>query len=79
MIPMHFSDSMKKSHSDYTRPRVQVWEMLASVLHLSNLEFEEVDHEQGAIASIADREVKQGSECACVPGTASAHKEKRAV
>ncbi|CAM9932796.1 unnamed protein product [Scytosiphon promiscuus] len=33
-----------------------VWEMLASVLHMSNLEYEEVDHEQGAIASISDRE-----------------------
>ena len=35
----------------------QVWQMLASVLHLSNLEFDKVDHEQGEIASISDREV----------------------
>lgn len=31
--------------------------MLASVLHMSNLEFDKVDHEQGEIASISDREV----------------------
>lgn len=31
--------------------------MLASVLHLSELEFDEVDHEQGDIAFISDREV----------------------
>lgn len=36
----------------------QVWQMLASVLHISNLEFDEVDHEQGEIASISDREVR---------------------
>ncbi|CAN0100971.1 unnamed protein product [Scytosiphon promiscuus] len=35
--------------------QVQVWQMLASVLHMSNLEFDEVDHEQGEIASISDR------------------------
>lgn len=31
--------------------------MLASVLHMSNLEFDKVDHEQGEIASVSDREV----------------------
>eukprot|EP00752_Nemacystus_decipiens_P008749 g7810.t1 len=36
--------------------QMQVWKMLASVLHMSNLEFDEVDHEQGEIASISDRE-----------------------
>eukprot|EP00903_Cladosiphon_okamuranus_P006607 g6454.t1 len=34
----------------------QVWQMLASVLHISNLEYDSVDHEQGEIASISDRE-----------------------
>lgn len=37
--------------------QMQVWQMLASVLHMSNLEFDKVDHEQGEIASISDREV----------------------
>lgn len=37
--------------------QMQVWQMLASVLHMSNLEFDEIDHEQGEIASISDREV----------------------
>lgn len=37
--------------------QMQVWHMLASVLHMSNLEFDGVDHEQGEIASITDREV----------------------
>lgn len=37
--------------------QMQVWQMLASVLHMSNLEYDKVDHEQGEIASIADREV----------------------
>lgn len=37
--------------------QMQVWQMLASVLHMSNLEFDQVDHEQGEIASISDREV----------------------
>lgn len=36
----------------------QVWQMLASVLHMSNLEFDKVDHEQGEIASVSDREVR---------------------
>ncbi|CAN0342915.1 unnamed protein product, partial [Ectocarpus sp. 12 AP-2014] len=36
--------------------QAQVWRMLASVLHMSNLEFDKVDHEQGEIASISDRE-----------------------
>ncbi|CAN0336348.1 unnamed protein product, partial [Ectocarpus sp. 8 AP-2014] len=30
--------------------------MLASVLHLSNVEFDKVDHEQGEFAAISDRE-----------------------
>lgn len=37
--------------------QMQVWQVLASVLHMSNLEFDKVDHEQGEIASISDREV----------------------
>lgn len=37
--------------------QMQVWKMLASVLYMSNLEFDTVDHEQGEIASISDREV----------------------
>ena len=37
--------------------QTQVWQMLASVLHMSNVEFDRVDHEQGEIASISDREV----------------------
>lgn len=37
--------------------QTQVWQMLASVLHMSNVEFDKVDHEQGEIASISDREV----------------------
>ena len=37
--------------------QMQVWKMLASVLHISNLEFDKVDHEQGEIAAISDREV----------------------
>lgn len=37
--------------------QMQVWQMLASVLHMSNIEFDAVDHEQGEIASISDREV----------------------
>eukprot|EP00903_Cladosiphon_okamuranus_P011132 g10508.t1 len=36
--------------------QIQVWQMLASVLHISNLEFDKVDHEQGEIATISDRE-----------------------
>eukprot|EP00752_Nemacystus_decipiens_P009414 g8417.t1 len=36
--------------------QTQVWQMLASVLHMSNVEFDRVDHEQGEIASISDRE-----------------------
>ena len=32
--------------------------MLASVLHISNLQFDKVDNEQGEIASISDREVR---------------------
>ncbi|CAN0528106.1 unnamed protein product, partial [Ectocarpus sp. 12 AP-2014] len=36
--------------------QLQVWQMLASVLHLSNVEFDKVDHEQGEIATISDRE-----------------------
>lgn len=36
----------------------QVWKMLASVLHMSNLEFDKVDNEQGEIAAISDREVR---------------------
>lgn len=35
----------------------QVWQLLASVLRMSNLEFDKVDHAQGEIASVADREV----------------------
>lgn len=35
----------------------QVWQLLASVLHMSNLEFDKVDSEQGEVASISDREV----------------------
>ena len=37
--------------------QMQVWQVLASVLHMSNLEFDKVDHEQGEIASICDRKV----------------------
>lgn len=37
--------------------QMQVWKTLASVLHMSNLEFDKVDHEQGEIAKISDREV----------------------
>lgn len=37
---------------------MQVWKLLASVLHLSNLEFDRMDHEQGDIAYISDREVR---------------------
>lgn len=37
--------------------QTHVWQMLASVLHMSNVEFDKVDHEQGEIASISDREV----------------------
>eukprot|EP00903_Cladosiphon_okamuranus_P006316 g6191.t2 len=36
--------------------QMQIWKMLASVLHMSSLEFDKVDHEQGEIASISDRE-----------------------
>lgn len=39
--------------------QVQVWKMLAAVLTMSNLEFDKVDHEQGEIASISDREVRK--------------------
>lgn len=38
--------------------QMQVWKMLASVLHMSNLEFDKVDHEQGDIASISNRQVR---------------------
>lgn len=37
---------------------LQVWQMLASVLHMSNLHFDKKDSEQGEIAYIADREVR---------------------
>lgn len=30
---------------------------MASVLHLSSLMFDKVDHEQGEVASVSDREV----------------------
>ncbi|CAM9169756.1 unnamed protein product [Laminaria digitata] len=36
--------------------QMEVWKMLASVLHMSNLRFDKVDNEQGEIASISDRE-----------------------
>lgn len=36
---------------------MQIWQMLAAVLHMSNLEYDKVDHEQGDIAFISDREV----------------------
>lgn len=36
---------------------LKVWQMLAAVLHLSNTEFEGVDHVQGEIAAINDRKV----------------------
>lgn len=39
--------------------QAQVWKLLASVLHMSNLEFDKVDDAQGEIASITDREVSQ--------------------
>lgn len=39
--------------------QLQVWQMLAAMLHLSNLEFSKVDHQQGAIAVISDSEVWQ--------------------
>ncbi|CAM9166452.1 unnamed protein product [Ascophyllum nodosum] len=35
--------------------QMEVWEMLAAVLHLSNLEFDEKDDSQGKIAAIDDR------------------------
>lgn len=38
---------------------MQVWKMLAAVLYMSNLAFDKVDHEQGEIASISDREVRK--------------------
>ena len=38
--------------------QAQVWQMLASVLHMSNLQFDTVDHVQGEIVSISDREVR---------------------
>lgn len=44
----------------------QVWQMLASVLHMSNLEFDKVDHEQGEIASISDREVRHLPSLCCL-------------
>lgn len=36
----------------------QVWQVLASVLHISNIQFDKVDHAQGEVAAIADREVR---------------------
>lgn len=36
----------------------QVWHIAASVLHLSNLRFDTIDHEQGEVASVADRAVR---------------------
>ncbi|CAM9488990.1 unnamed protein product, partial [Ectocarpus sp. 13 AM-2016] len=36
--------------------QLEVWQMLAAMLHLSNLEFNEVDHQQGEIADISDSE-----------------------
>ncbi|CAB1102969.1 unnamed protein product [Ectocarpus sp. CCAP 1310/34] len=36
--------------------QLQVWQMLAAMLHLSNLEFNKVDHQQGEIADISDSE-----------------------
>lgn len=35
----------------------QVWQVLASVLHLSNMEFHTVDDAQGEVAAISDRQV----------------------
>ncbi|CAM9264982.1 unnamed protein product, partial [Sphacelaria rigidula] len=35
--------------------QMQVWHIAASVLHLSNLRFDTIDHEQGEVASVADR------------------------
>lgn len=32
--------------------------MLATILHLSNISFEGVDHEQGEVASVRDRAVR---------------------
>lgn len=44
---------------DPTRARtsLQVWQALAAVLHMSNLNFDKVDHEQGEVAAISDRDV----------------------
>lgn len=39
----------------------QVWQLLASVLHMSNLVFDKLDSEQGEIASISDHEVSSFS------------------
>lgn len=35
----------------------QVWQILASVLHMSNLEFDKMDSSEGEVASISDSEV----------------------
>lgn len=46
------------SHVDPCRISLrQVWQIVASVLHLSSLMFDKVDHEQGEVASVSDREV----------------------
>lgn len=37
----------------------QVWQTLAAVLHMSNLQFDKVDNEQGEIAAISDRAVRE--------------------
>ncbi|CAM9467577.1 unnamed protein product, partial [Ectocarpus fasciculatus] len=36
--------------------QLQVWQMLAAMLHLSNLEFSVLDHQQGEITTISDNE-----------------------
>lgn len=35
--------------------QMQVWKVLAAVLHLSNISFDGIDHDQGEVASVQDR------------------------
>lgn len=37
---------------------MQVWKVLAAVLHMSNIVFNTVDHEQGEVAAVNDIAVR---------------------
>lgn len=52
---------MLTGHTMLARGTPQVWQTLAAVLHMSNLGFDKVDNEQGEIAAISDRAVREAT------------------